>query len=148
MDGSTGGLRSPQPLKAGAPDGSMSDGAPGDDDDDDDDAADMTAESKAKEAEEEEEEVIPDAKHVFITRDELAKTEQDTADLVFRVITNDGQEQTSVWLTGAKNIFSQQLPKMPPEYIARLVFDPRHRSMVALKHGRVVGGICYRPFFP
>lgn len=97
---------------------------------------------------EEEEEVIPDAKNVFITRDELAKTEQDTADLVFRVITNDGQEQTSVWLTGAKNIFSQQLPKMPPEYIARLVFDPRHRTMVALKHGRVVGGICYRPFFP
>lgn len=45
-----------------------------------------------------------------------------------------------------KNIFATQLPKMPREYIARLVFDRKHRSLVAVKGGRVVGGICYRPF--
>jgi len=52
-----------------------------------------------------------------------------------------------VWLTAVKNIFSQQLPKMPKEYITRLVFDRKHRSMVAVKDSKVVGGICYRPFF-
>jgi len=28
------------------------------------------------------------------------------------------------------------------------VFDRRHRSLLALKNERVVGGICYRPFLP
>lgn len=36
---------------------------------------------------------------------------------------------------------------MPREYITRLVLDRKHRTMIALKRGRVVGGICYRPFF-
>ena len=36
---------------------------------------------------------------------------------------------------------------MPKEYITRLVFDRKHRSMVAVKDSKVVGGICYRPFF-
>ncbi len=47
-----------------------------------------------------------------------------------------------------KNIFATQLPKMPREYIARLVFDRKHRSLVAVKGDRVVGGIAYRPFLP
>ena len=46
-----------------------------------------------------------------------------------------------------KNIFSKQLPNMPKEYITRLVFDRRHRSVaVVKKDGQVVGGITYRPF--
>jgi histone acetyltransferase len=36
---------------------------------------------------------------------------------------------------------------MPKEYIARLVFDRNHRSMVGFKSNRVVGGITFRPFF-
>jgi len=68
--------------------------------------------------------------------------------LCFRVIRNDGQRRHMVWLTQVKNIFATQLPKMPREYIARLVFDRKHRSMVAIKNDRVVGGICYRPFVP
>lgn len=36
---------------------------------------------------------------------------------------------------------------MPREYIARLVFDRRHRSVAIVRRGRaVVGGICYRAF--
>ena len=65
----------------------------------------------------------------------------------FKVICNDSQPQHMIWLTSVKNIFAQQLPKMPREYIVRLVFDRRHRTLVALKEGRVVGGICFRPFF-
>jgi histone acetyltransferase len=50
-------------------------------------------------------------------------------------------------LTGLKNIFQKQLPKMPREYIARLVFDRAHWSMAIVKRGlEVVGGITYRPF--
>jgi histone acetyltransferase len=35
---------------------------------------------------------------------------------------------------------------MPKEYIVRLVLDRNHRSLALLKHGNVVGGICFRPF--
>lgn len=50
-------------------------------------------------------------------------------------------------LTGLKNIFQKQLPKMPREYIARLVFDRAHWSLAIVKRGlEVVGGITYRPF--
>ena len=56
-----------------------------------------------------------------------------------------------VRLMQLKNIFSAQLPKMPREYIVRLVFDRNHRSMCICKRKsdgeqRVVGGICFRPF--
>ena len=68
--------------------------------------------------------------------------------LQFRVIRNDGVRQHMIWLTQAKNIFATQLPKMPREYIARLVFDRKHRSLLAIKKDRVVGGICFRPFVP
>lgn len=83
---------------------------------------------------------------LYISRDETAKSEEDAGALIFRVIFNDGVPQNLIWLVGVKNIFAQQLPKMPREYIVRLVFDRRHRTLVALKQGRVVGGICFRPF--
>ena len=35
---------------------------------------------------------------------------------------------------------------MPREYVARLVCDPRHRNLVLVRGGRVIGGICFRPF--
>ena len=36
-------------------------------------------------------------------------------------------------LIDLKNIFARQLPKMPKEYIVKLVFDRNHESMVILK---------------
>lgn len=49
------------------------------------------------------------------------------------------------WLIDLKNIFARQLPKMPKEYIVKLVFDRYHESMIILKDGvKVVGGICFR----
>ncbi|KAJ9092781.1 hypothetical protein QFC21_006656 [Naganishia friedmannii] len=54
---------------------------------------------------------------------------------------------SSIVLVGLKNLFQRQLPKMPREYITRLVLDNKHYSMAIVKRGwRVVGGICYRPF--
>ncbi|CUM62914.1 uncharacterized protein PRCAT00000474001 [Priceomyces carsonii] len=65
----------------------------------------------------------------------------------FRVVNNDNTKENLIVLTGLKNIFQKQLPKMPREYIARLVYDRSHLSMaVVRKPLTVVGGITYRPF--
>ncbi|KAG0360728.1 histone acetyltransferase [Gamsiella multidivaricata] len=65
----------------------------------------------------------------------------------FRVFTNDGSRESMILLTGMKNLFQKQLPKMPREYIARLVYDRSHYSMAIVKAPLIVlGGITYRPF--
>ena len=65
----------------------------------------------------------------------------------FKVVTNDGHPESMISLTGLKNIFQKQLPKMPKEYIARLVYDRKHISMAIVKPNlHVVGGITYRAF--
>lgn len=65
----------------------------------------------------------------------------------FRVVNNDNTRENLIVLTGLKNIFQKQLPKMPREYILRLVYDRSHLSMaVVRKPLTVVGGITYRPF--
>lgn len=62
-------------------------------------------------------------------------------------VENDRQPRSLVLLTGLKTLFQKQLPKMPREYIARLVYDPNSKCLAIIKHGyKVVGGICYRPF--
>jgi len=82
----------------------------------------------------------------YVSRDESAKKEEDGGMLAFRVITNDGTPEHCMHLITLKNIFSRQLPKMPKEYIVRLVFDRRHHSMALYKGKEVVGGICFRPY--
>ena len=80
-------------------------------------------------------------------REKPAVIEERTGLIQFRVVTNDGQPESEVILTGLKNIFMRQLPKMPREYITRLVLDRNHWSMAIVKRGlQVVGGITYRPF--
>ncbi|KAI0675237.1 histone acetyltransferase GCN5, partial [Trametes maxima] len=62
-------------------------------------------------------------------------------------VENDRVPRSSVILTGLKTLFQKQLPKMPREYIARLVFDSNSKCLAIIKRGyKVVGGICYRPF--
>ncbi|PNH02069.1 Histone acetyltransferase GCN5 [Tetrabaena socialis] len=76
----------------------------------------------------------------------LIKRELD-GDISFRYVLNNDDPQNLIYLVGLKNIFSKQLPNMPKEYIVRLVFDRRHRSVALLKrNGAVIGGITYRAF--
>ncbi|GAA5821343.1 hypothetical protein JCM3770_006256 [Rhodotorula araucariae] len=76
-----------------------------------------------------------------------AAAEERAGIIRFAVVTNDASPESMIILTGLKNIFQKQLPKMPREYIARLVFDRAHWSMAIVKRGlEVVGGITYRPF--
>ncbi|KAL1743495.1 hypothetical protein HDZ31DRAFT_40833 [Schizophyllum fasciatum] len=62
-------------------------------------------------------------------------------------VINDGQPRSSILLTGLKTLFQKQLPKMPRDYIARLVYDCNSRALAIIKRGlKVVGGILFRPF--
>lgn len=64
-----------------------------------------------------------------------------------KVFRNDGSDENMILLSGIKNLFQKQLPKMPREYIARLVFDVNHLSVAIVKPPfDVVGGITYRMF--
>ncbi|KNC73913.1 hypothetical protein SARC_13527 [Sphaeroforma arctica JP610] len=68
--------------------------------------------------------------------------------LTFEVIQNkpDINRQHLIWLTEAKNLFARQLPRMPRQYITRLVFDRKHTGLFLLKKGKVMGGIVFRMF--
>jgi len=82
----------------------------------------------------------------FATRDLAAKQLEDSGEVTFGVYTNDGTDSSSEALIVLKNIFSRQLPKMPKEYIVRLVFDRRHATLAIKRQGRVIGGVCYRRY--
>lgn len=77
-----------------------------------------------------------------------AALEQAQRQIMLPVVTSrNPTEVASILLIGLKNLFQRQLPKMPREYITRLVLDKNHISMAIVKRGwKVVGGICYRPF--
>ncbi|RCN23903.1 hypothetical protein ANCCAN_30408, partial [Ancylostoma caninum] len=92
-----------------------------------------------------------DAINLDVCRGEAARLEEKSGIIEFKVIGNSleafQRRETMVSLLQLQSLFSVQLPKMPKEYITRLVFDDRHRSMVLLKKGKgVIGGICFRPF--
>lgn len=70
------------------------------------------------------------------------------------IVINDGSRTNLIRLIGLKSLFARQLPKMPKEYIARLVFDRRHKSLAILSSDpekkdcddEIIGGICYRAY--
>ncbi|EMR10905.1 hypothetical protein PNEG_01051 [Pneumocystis murina B123] len=85
--------------------------------------------------------------HPFLTKEKPVLIEEREGLIEFRVVNNDNSRDNLIILTGLKNIFQKQLPKMPREYIARLIYDRNHLSMVIVKKPlTVVGGITYRPF--
>lgn len=83
-------------------------------------------------------------------RDEFARIEERKGLIEFHVVGNSltqkVSKQTLIWLVGLQNVFSHQLPRMPKEYISRLVFDPKHKTLALVKDKRVIGGICFRMF--
>lgn len=92
--------------------------------------------------------VLNDLKNVA-RKESPAQIEERTGIIEVRVVENDGARDSMILLTGLKNIFQKQLPKMPKEYIARLVYDRNHKSMALIRRPmKVIGGICYRPFDP
>ncbi|PVI00487.1 histone acetyltransferase GCN5 [Periconia macrospinosa] len=76
-----------------------------------------------------------------------AVIEERNGEIEFRVVNNDGARESTIILTGLKNLFQKQLPKMPKDYIARLVYDRTHLSLAIVKKPlEVIGGITFREF--
>ncbi|KAJ5096645.1 histone acetyltransferase [Penicillium angulare] len=74
-----------------------------------------------------------------------AVLEERNGDIEFRVVNNDGDTESVIILTGLKCLFQKQLPKMPKDYIARLVYDRAHLSLAIVKLPlEVIGGITFR----
>ena len=74
----------------------------------------------------------------FSQRDRNIKIQEEKGIFEFMVIRNTGENDDEnlhnmKLLTDLKNIIAKQLPKMPKEYIVRLVFDKNHESMIILK---------------
>lgn len=85
--------------------------------------------------------------YMTYTNVQPAVIEERNGEIEFRVVNNDGDRESLIILTGLKCIFQKQLPKMPKDYIARLVYDRTHLSIAIVKKPlEVVGGITYRPF--
>lgn len=64
----------------------------------------------------------------------------------YYLIQNDSTQQSLVWLTMARNIFHHQLSQMPEVYISRLVFNDKHKTVILLIDGQIIGAICFNPF--
>ena len=74
----------------------------------------------------------------FSQRDKNIKMQEEKGLFDFVVIRNTGENNKEnldnmKLLTDLKNIIAKQLPKMPKEYIVRLVFDKHHESMIIIK---------------
>ncbi|KAI1333022.1 histone acetyltransferase GCN5 [Xylariaceae sp. FL0255] len=79
--------------------------------------------------------------------DKPAVLEERNGEIEFRVVNNDGSNESSIILTGLKGLFQKQLPKMPKDYIARLVYDRTHLSLAIVKKPlEIIGGIAIREF--
>ena len=68
------------------------------------------------------------------------------SELSFEVITNDDLEMSWKGLIDCKVLFGRQLPRMPKDYMVRLLFDKRHFCFRMLKEGKLLGACCFRPF--
>lgn len=78
-------------------------------------------------------EAPPQAKKLIPFPEKPAVIEEREGDIEFRVVNNDGKRESTIVLTGLKCIFQKQLPKMPKDYIARLVYDRTHLSLAIVK---------------
>ncbi|XP_023167733.1 histone acetyltransferase KAT2B-like [Drosophila hydei] len=85
-----------------------------------------------------------------VSHDESVKAEELKGIIEFHCIgnslTKEIDKETMIFLLALQSIFGQQLPEMPPTYITRLLFDPKHKTMALVKKGQAIGGICFRFF--
>jgi N-acetylglutamate synthase-like GNAT family acetyltransferase len=89
-------------------------------------------------------------------QDQKLQVSDDYKDIRYCMVQNTTRAElgTLQRLIGLKTLFAKQLPKMPKDYIARLVFDRRHKSLAILSNDptvqgtdeEIIGAICYRPY--
>ncbi|KAF7639991.1 hypothetical protein Mgra_00000434 [Meloidogyne graminicola] len=84
-------------------------------------------------------------------RKSIAETEEENGFISLHIINNDYsplQDRNKIkWLFDVQRLFSIQLPKMPREYVTRIVFDRTHTNLIIHKKDKgIIAGICYRLF--
>ncbi|KAI9002331.1 putative histone acetyltransferase, partial [Gaertneriomyces semiglobifer] len=73
--------------------------------------------------------------------------EEQTGLVKFQLAHNDGAKGNLILLSKLKQVIQAQLPKMPREYISRIVYSREHYSYVIVRDtGEVIAGITFRPF--
>lgn len=83
----------------------------------------------------------------FAQRDAGVKSEEQQGLIEFQILRNDKDVNHMKLMIDLKNIIARQLPKMPKEYIVKLLFDRKHEAMVIVKNKtKIIGGICFRVF--
>lgn len=65
----------------------------------------------------------------------------------FEIVKNDNTQKSLILLTKLKCVIQKQLKYMPKEYVARIVYDLDHTSIVIVQEKEVVGGATFRHFF-
>ena len=99
----------------------------------------MQNEDSKKEKDKDKETNLPSESGMgFSLRDKNIKIQEEKGIFEFVVVRNTGENNKEnldnmKLLTDLKNIISKQLPKMPKEYIVRLVFDKLHESMLIIR---------------
>ncbi|CDW81357.1 histone acetyltransferase gcn5-like [Stylonychia lemnae] len=87
----------------------------------------------------------------FVKRDQGVKNEEELGLLKFMVVKNDKTLENMRHLIDLKNIIAKQLPKMPRNYIVKLIMDRQHEAMIIVrypqgKRPQIIGGCVFRPF--
>lgn len=105
----------------------------------------MSPSKRSKQDSEAPEDAPPQPKKLIPFPEKPAVIEERTGEIEFRVVNNDGKRESTIILTGLKCIFQKQLPKMPKDYIARLVYDRTHLSIAIVKKPLEVVGYVHAP---
>jgi histone acetyltransferase len=84
--------------------------------------------------------------NILLIKPTKAIQEESEGTVEFKTVLNDGRDINMILLSGLCQIFQKQLPNMPKEYIARLVYDKTHCCMAVVKGLKVLGGISFKPF--
>ena len=84
---------------------------------------------------------------LLMSRDAAARSELQNGSLALHVISCDPNNYDKLQMKYLMNcllVFQQSLTNMPPAYMARLVFDPRHRKVFYLKWVHLSDGYLVR----
>eukprot|EP00762_Andalucia_godoyi_P004405 ANDGO_08206.mRNA.1 Histone acetyltransferase GCN5 len=79
--------------------------------------------------------------------DEAGAQLEESGELQFEMVRNDGSHRSNFILFALKHAINKQLPEMGAGYILRILYDPRHLTIVAKFRDIVIGGITFRPFY-
>ncbi|XP_017850507.1 histone acetyltransferase KAT2A-like [Drosophila busckii] len=64
----------------------------------------------------------------------------------FHLIEHETIEKCMDIMLSVKSVYMETLPKMPPKFISKMMFDGVHKTLALLVNGSTIGAICFRLF--